>query len=145
VVLSVGIFAWGNTYRLFSNRAFGWTPFLVAYTLVQLAGHNTWESITKFSIQASIIEEGVRVTSSGKGELSAAYEAVDLLVQVLMPPVAGRIFAAFARSTRQLPRRLRWGGGGTYLIGSALMAAAAVTLISTPAPRSSNGRQQRQA
>lgn len=34
--------------RLFKNRAFGLTPFLVAYTLVQLVGHNTWESITKF-------------------------------------------------------------------------------------------------
>ena len=110
VVLSVGILAWGNTYRLFRNRAFGWSPFLVAYTLVQLAGHNTWESITKFSIQASIIEEGIRATSSGRGELNAAYEAVELLVQVLMPPVAGRIYARFARPAT-LPPWLRWGGG----------------------------------
>ena len=51
--------------------AFGLTPFLVVYTLTQLAGHNTWDAISKFTLQFSLVEEGVVVTGWGKGELNA--------------------------------------------------------------------------
>lgn len=78
----------------------------------------------------------------GKGELNAAYEGVDLLVQVLMPPLAGRLYAQFA-SPAVLPPLLRWGGGGTYVIGALLMAMSSATLISTPAPRPEDVRGQK--
>ena len=54
-VLGFGIVAWGNVYRLFPSHklAFGLTPFLVAYTLTQLVGHNTWEAICKFTVSCS--------------------------------------------------------------------------------------------
>ena len=134
VVLGFGIIAWGNTYRLFTNHKFGVTPFMVAYTLVQLASHNTWDSVSKFSLQASVVEEGMRVTDSGKGELNAAYEGLELLVKVVMPPLAGRLFAEFQRPT-VLPSFLRWGGGGTYIVGGLLCLSSAAVLITTPSPR----------
>ena len=53
-MLGFGIVAWGNVYRVFPRRlAFGFTPFLVAYTLTQLVGHNTWEAICKFTVRSS--------------------------------------------------------------------------------------------
>ena len=125
VILGFGIICWGNCFRFFKNRSFGFTPFLVTYTLIQLVSHNTvrvarnpnlqplekpswprfarftppfladqgaswvgqWESVSRFSIQASIVEEGIHVTDSGRGELNAAIEGLDLLVQVIMPPL----------------------------------------------------------
>ena len=41
VILGFGIIAWGNCFRFFKNRSFGFTPFLVTYTLIQLVSHNT--------------------------------------------------------------------------------------------------------
>ena len=95
-----------------------------------------WESVSRFSIQASIVEEGIHVTDSGRGELNAAIEGLDLLVQVLMPPVVGRMYAEFLSPT-VLPKALQWGGGGTFWIGGILCLASALMLIATPpaAPR----------
>ena len=41
VILGFGIICWGNCFRFFKNRSFGFTPFLVTYTLIQLVSHNT--------------------------------------------------------------------------------------------------------
>eukprot|EP01045_Picozoa_sp_COSAG04_P015732 COSAG04_NODE_1266_length_7481_cov_4.293552_1_plen_41_part_10 len=39
------------------------------------------------------------MTDSGRGELNAAIEGLDLLVQVIMPPVVGRMYAEFLSPT----------------------------------------------
>ena len=94
------------------------------------------------------------MTDSGRGELNAAIEGLDLLVQVLMPPVVnsdafsncvlsvsltqkaslfqvGRMYAEFLSPT-VLPKALQWGGGGTFWIGGILCLASALMLIATP-------------
>jgi hypothetical protein len=66
----------------------------------------------------------------------SAYEGLDLMVQVIMPPVAGRLLAEF-QNPRRLPMWLRWGGqpnngGGIYVVGGVLCLASALIMWTTP-------------
>ena len=61
---------------------------------------------------------------------------MDLLVQVIMPPVAGRLLAEF-QNPRQLPMWLRWGvqpnnGGGLYVVGGLLCLISAAVMWTAP-------------
>ena len=70
-----------------------------------------------------------------------AYEGLDLLVQVIMPPVSGWLLAEF-QNPRRLPMWLRWGGqpnngGGLYIVGGVLCLTSAMMLWTVPRSKSS--------
>jgi hypothetical protein len=125
----IGFFLWGNAFQILGSAK--GPRFIVGYSLIQFAFVNTWQALSLMSQRASIIEEGIRVTDCGQGELSAGYEGLELIVQVLMPPLAGRLYAEFCAPTI-LPVWLQWGGGGAYVMGGIFMGLSALVLVQTP-------------
>ena len=125
------------------------------YGTVQVLGVNTWMVMSKLGTEARMMNalpEGV-----GKGELSAAISSLQMAVnvssagnldildlgisdyltpkrcgQVVMWPVAGRLFAFFMRPPAWLPSPLRLRGSGNYVIGGALFCVSWLCLRTAP-------------
>ena len=103
-----------------------------------------------------IIKHGLTVADIGKGELSASLEGLQLVTGIVLPPLAGALYNVspanrlpaarlpaltclaarlaaqfFLHPPRSTPAYLRWGPGGSYMVGAGLYMLSTRYLWST--------------
>ena len=103
-----------------------------------------------------IIKHGLTVADIGKGELSASLEGLQLVTGIVLPPLAGALYNVsaanrlpaarlpaltclaarlaaqfFLHPPRSTPAYLRWGPGGSYMVGAGLYMLSTLYLWST--------------
>ena len=93
---------------------------------------HSWTEPCTFAIRGMVIKQGCAVTSAGKGELSAAYEAFNEMVGVFTPMVWAGLFALFARAPPGSALALL-GPGGHFLVAALVRLAARQIVCSIPA------------
>lgn len=60
-----------------------------------------WTDPVSFSIRSCVIAQGIETTTAGRGELTAAYDAVTDMVGCVMPVVWGYLFQLFSNAVGQ--------------------------------------------
>ena len=105
-----------------------------------------------------IIKHGLTVADIGKGELSASLEGLQLVTGIVLPPLAGALYNVsaanrlptalpsltclaarlaaqfFLHPPRSTPAYLRWGPGGSYMVGAGLYMLSTLGKVCCDAP-----------
>ena len=64
----------------------------------------------------------------GTGELAAAMEGLNLITGIVLPPASGALYNWFLHPPPSTPRLLRWGAGGSYLVGALIYFMSTLNL-----------------
>lgn len=93
-----------------------------------------WTDPVSYSIRSCVIAQGIEKTTAGRGELTAAYDAVTDMVGCIMPMVWGSLFQLFSSAVGQGNGGLLsvLGLGGHFALAALLRALAGAVVWAIP-------------
>lgn len=93
-----------------------------------------WTDPVSFSIRSCVIAQGIENTNAGRGELTAAYDAVTDMVGCVMPMVWGSLFQLFSSVAGQGNGGLlgALGLGGHFALAALARVLAGVVVWTIP-------------
>ena len=93
-----------------------------------------WTDPVSYSIRSCVIAQGIETTTTGRGELTAAYDAVTDMVGCVMPMVWGNLFQLFSTAAGQGTGGLlgALGLGGHFALAAIARALAGAVVWAIP-------------
>ena len=87
-------------------------------------------TVANLTMKSVIVKHGTLVAGGtvGKGELASAMEGLNLITGILLPPISGALYNWFLHPPAGTPRLLRWGAGGSYLVGALIYLLSTLNL-----------------
>ena len=133
LVSALGFIGWSQVWRSAAHGARGWWLAASLYALVYVGFISVMPTVANLTMKSMIVKHGTLVSGAtiGNGELASAMEGLNLITGILLPPVSGALYNFFLHPPVSTPQLLRWGAGGSYLVGALIYLLSTLNMCCT--------------